>query len=146
MQPQAGPLRGAQARGGSQRRWPFWLLVAALVALVIVFVPVGLGHPTVLTGDPRAYAESMDLMFGGEIPYVDFGYEHLPLAIAPMALSGVISAATGIPFSYPFILLMLAVVFATGALVVRIAEELDLADPNREISDCASSSWWRPCW
>ena len=131
MQPQAGPPRGAQARVWAQRRWPFWLLIATLVALVIVFIPVGLGHPTVHTGDPRAYAESMDLMFGGEIPYVDFGYEHLPLAIAPMALAEVISAATGIPFSYPFMLLMLAMVFATGALVVRIAEDLDLADPEQ---------------
>ncbi len=127
MQPQAGLPRGAPGQAGSRRRWPFWFLIAALVALVIVFVPVGLGHPTVNTGDPRAYAESMDLMFGGEVPYIDFGYEHLPLAIVPMGLATVISAATGIPFTYPFMLLMLAMVFATGVLVVRIAGDLDLA-------------------
>lgn len=117
-----------QAQAASPRSWPFWFLIAALVALVIVFVPVGLGHPTVHTGDPRAYAESMELMFSGEIPYLDFGYEHLPLAIAPMALAKAVSSVTGIPFSYPFMVIMLAMVFATGVLAVRIGEDLGMGN------------------
>jgi hypothetical protein len=117
-----------QAEARPTRRWPFWFLIASLAAIVIVFVPVAFGHPTVNTGDPRAYSESMDRIFGGELPYVDFGFEHLPLAIVPMALAQVVAIITGIPFSYPFMLLMLGMVFVTGVLVVRIGDDLGLGD------------------
>ena len=100
-----------QAETRPARSWQFWFLIASFAALIIVFVPVAFGHPTVNTGDPRAYSESMDRMFGGELPYLEFGFEHLPLAIVPMALAHVIAAITGIAFSYPFMLLMLGMVF-----------------------------------
>jgi hypothetical protein len=70
----------------------------------------------------------MDRMFGGELPYLEFGFEHLPLAIVPMALAHVIAAIAGIAFSYPFMLLMLGMVFVTGVLVVRIGDDLGLGD------------------
>lgn len=117
-----------QAEPRPARRWPFWFLVASLIALVIVTVPVAFGHPTVNTGDPRAYAELMEQLFSGEIPYVDFDFEHLPLAIVPMAGAHLVAAITGLPFSYPFMVIMLAMVFVTGVLVVRIGEDLGLGD------------------
>lgn len=111
-----------------ESRWPFWFLAATLVAFLLVSVPVAFGHPTVLTGDPRLYDESMEKLFSGAIPYVDFTFEHLPLAILPMALASMIASLTGLAFVYPFMILMLAMMFATGVLVVRIAGALDLGD------------------
>ncbi len=117
-----------QAHAGQARRWPFWFLAAALAGLVIGFLPAALGHPTVYTADPKLYAEAMDRMFGGEIPYLDFDFEHLPLAIAPMSLAHIIASITGVPFAYPFMIIMLVMIFVTGVLVVRIGEDLGFGD------------------
>lgn len=117
-----------QAHAAQARRWPFWFLAAALTGLIIGFLPAALGYPTVYTADPQLYAEAMDRMFGGEIPYLDFDFEHLPLAIAPMSLAYIIASITGLPFAYPFMIIQLAMVFATGVLVVRIGEDLGFGD------------------
>lgn len=117
-----------QPRPASRHPWSFWFLIAVLAALVIVFTPVAFGHPTVNSGDPRAYAEHMERMFDGQLPYVDFDFEHLPLAIAPMAAAQATTELTGIPFAYPFMLLMLAAVYLTGALVVRIGTAIGVDD------------------
>ncbi|GMQ85886.1 MAG: hypothetical protein BMS9Abin07_1456 [Acidimicrobiia bacterium] len=117
-----------QAHAAQGRRWPFWFLIASFVALVIGFLPAALGYPTVYTADPQLYAEAMDRLFGGQIPYLDFGFEHLPLAIAPMALAHIIASITGVSFAYPFMLIMLGMVFVIGVLVVRIGEDLGLGD------------------
>lgn len=70
----------------------------------------------------------MQRLFSGELPYVDFDFEHLPLSIVPMAAAQAVSELTGIPFSYPFMVLMLAAVFFTGVLVVRIGGRLGVED------------------
>lgn len=117
-----------QPRPASRHPWSFWFLIAVLAALVIVFTPVAFGHPTVNSGDPRAYAEHMERVFGGELPYVDFAFEHLPLAIVPMAAAQGVTALTGIPFAYPFMLLMLLAVYGTGVLVVRVGGVIGVDD------------------
>jgi hypothetical protein len=117
-----------QAHAGQARPWPFWFLIASLAGLVIGFVPAALGHPTVYTADPQLYADAMVRMFDGEIPYLDFDFEHLPVAIAPMSLAHIIASITSVPFVYPFMIIMLVMVFITGILVVRIGEDLGLDD------------------
>jgi hypothetical protein len=117
-----------QPRPAARHPWSFWFLIAVLVALVIVFTPVAFGHPTVNSGDPRAYAESMERMFDGNVPYIDFDFEHLPLAIVPMAAAQAVTETTGIPFAYPFMLLMLGALYLTGVLVVRIGDQIGVGD------------------
>ncbi len=117
-----------QAEPRPVRRWPFWFLAASLAALVVVFLPVAFGHPTVYSGDPRVYSAAMELMFDGELPYMDYRFEHLPLTIIPMALAHVLAVLTGLPFSYPFMIIMLGMVFVTARLVARIADDLGLGD------------------
>lgn len=46
-----------------------------------------------LAGDPEIYRSRMALLFDGGIPYVDFFFEHLPLAILPMALTWLLGGA-----------------------------------------------------
>ena len=117
-----------QAHAGQARRWPFWFLIASLAGLIIGFLPAALGNPTVYTADPQLYSEAMGRMFGGEIPYLDFDFEHVPVAIAPMSLAHIIASITGLPFGYPFMIIMLVMVFVTGILVVGIGEDLGLGD------------------
>jgi alpha-1,2-mannosyltransferase len=111
-----------------KRRWPFWFLVAALGARVLLIAISALGEATPLTADPTLYQQAMQRMFSGEIPYIDFAFEHLPLSIVPMAVDHAISAATGISFAIPYTITMLTLVFLTGVLVVRIAGDLELGD------------------
>ena len=115
-----------QAEAGRRRRWPFWFLIATLAALVLAVGPGALGHPTPLTADPALYSEAMERLFAGEIPYIDFRFEHLPLAIGPMAAAHIVAAPTGIAYGNPFIIVMLIIIFLSGALVVRIGDELEL--------------------
>jgi len=115
-----------QAEAGRARRWPFWFLIATLTGIVLSVGPSVLGHPTPLTADPHLYSEAMEQLFSGEIPYIDFPYEHLPLAIVPMAGAQVIAAPLGIPYGNPFTLIMLIIIFLSGLLVARIGDELDL--------------------
>jgi hypothetical protein len=115
-----------QAEAGQRRRWPFWFLIATLSALILAVGPGALGHPTPLTADPHLYSEAMERLFAGGIPYVDFPFEHLPLAIGPMAAAHIVAAPTGIAYGNPFIIVMLGIIFVSGVLVVRIGDELEL--------------------
>ena len=120
-----------QAEAGQRRRWSFWYLIATLTAIILAVGPGVLGRPTPLTADPHLYSEAMDHLFSGDIPYIDFAYEHLPLAIVPMAAAHIIAAPIGIPFGNPFTIVMLVIIFFSGVLVVRIGDELDLGDVGR---------------
>lgn len=115
-----------QAEAWQRRRWPFWFLIATLSALILAVGPGALGHPTPLTADPHLYSEAMERLFAGGTPYVDFPFEHLPLAIGPMAAAHIVAALTGIAYGNPFIIVMLGIIFVSGVLVVRIGDELKL--------------------
>ena len=101
-------------------------------ALTLIVLPVvAFGDPMANSGDARVYAAEMDTMFSGAIPYLDFRFEHLPLAIVPLASAHVVAMLTGLPFTYPFMVSMLAMTFVTGVLVARIGEKLGLGDAGR---------------
>ena len=66
----------------------------------------------------------MERIFSGQIPYIGFSFEHLPLSAAPMALTYLLSQVTGISYVPLFGLLSLAMLFATGEIIVRIAARI----------------------
>ncbi|MCZ6756112.1 MAG: hypothetical protein O7E49_12445 [Gemmatimonadetes bacterium] len=114
-----------------QSRWQLRFLLILGAALGIVFLPVAFGLPMVNSGDLHVYSAEMDVMFRGEVPYLEFQFEHLPLAILPMAATQVIANLTGLPFAYPFMAISLAMTFVTGVLVARIGEDLGVGDAGR---------------
>ncbi len=113
------------------RSWRVLFFVTALVALFVVAALTSLTTLTTATspffGDPALYEESMERAFSGQIPYIDFAFEHLPLSAAPMALVYVLSQATGLPYIPLFGLVSLAMLFATGEIVVRIATRVGVS-------------------
>ena len=114
-----------------QSRWQLRFLMVVGAALGIIVLPLTWGDPMFNSGDSQLYSAAMDLMFRGEIPYLDFDFEHLPLTVAPMAAAHVIAVLTGLPFTYPFMIIALAMTFVTGVLVARIGEDLGVGDAGR---------------
>ena len=114
-----------------QSRWQLRFLVVVGAALGIIALPAVWGDPMFNSGDSQLYAAAMDVMFRGEIPYLDFDFEHLPLTILPMAAAHAIAVVTGLPFTYSFMAITLAMTFVTGLLVARIGEDLGVGDAGR---------------
>ncbi len=147
--PTAGPLQSSfstldicsvthdmpSSSSAAPQSWRIWFLRASGVGLLIALVLGGIaamtGATSPLLGDPRTYEESMAKLFAGQIPYVDFPFEHLPLSVLPMALVYVLSQATGLPYAAILALLSLAILFATGEIVVRIAAQMSVSGAGR---------------
>jgi hypothetical protein len=106
--------------------WRVRFVLAALVAVLVLVALTSLTSMTTATspffGDSTLYEKSMERAFSGQIPYIDFSYEHLPLSAVPMAIAYVLSQATGMSYIPLFGLVSLAMLFATGEIVVRIAK------------------------
>ncbi len=105
--------------------WRILFVLAAVLAFVIAIALASLTSMTAATtpffGDPALYEESMERVFSGQIPYIDFPFEHLPLSALPMALVYGLSQATGISYIPLFGVVSLAMLYATGEVVDRIA-------------------------
>lgn len=84
-----------------------------------------------LAGDPGIYRNRMALLFDGQIPYVDFFFEHFPLAILPMALAWLLGGAFD-PLIYTilFSLMMALCLGATLVVVERTGDRLTISDPG----------------
>ena len=117
--------------GMTKWHWRAWFLVATTAALVIILLPVAFGRPMLTSGDPHVYRAQMELVFAGELPYIDFRFEHLPLALLPIVASHAVTVITGLDFAYPLMVISIAMIFATGVFVVRIGDELGLGMAGR---------------
>jgi hypothetical protein len=73
----------------------------------------------------------MALLLDGQVPYVDFFFEHFPLAIAPMALAWLLGGAFD-PLIYAvlFALIMAVCLGLTLILVERTGDRLSVTDPG----------------
>ena len=82
-----------------------------------------------LAGDPEIYRTRVALLFDGNIPYVDFFFEHLPLALVPMALAWLLGGAfdPGI-YTVVFAILMVVCLAATLVLVEKTGERIGAVD------------------
>lgn len=106
-------------------------MLATAVALAIIVLPAVFGGALLNSGDPWVYEARMELLFAGELPYFDFRFEHLPLALLPMVASHAVALITGLDFAYPLMVISIAMIFATGMFVVRIGDELALGQAGR---------------
>lgn len=115
----------------TSRSWRFWFLWTAplsfLVALVLASITPFTAATTALFGDATLYETAMEKLFAGQIPYVDFPFEHLPLSAVPMALAYPIARVSGLPYTIAFAAVSLATLFATGEIIVRIADRIGVA-------------------
>jgi hypothetical protein len=78
-----------------------------------------------LAGDPGIYRSRMALLFDGNLPYVDFFFEHLPFTILPMGVAWLLGGAFGdVAYTVIFALLMAVCLWITAVLVERLGERL----------------------
>ncbi|HSM44368.1 MAG TPA: hypothetical protein VK969_05055, partial [Acidimicrobiia bacterium] len=94
-----------------------------LIGAVVISVVVASLRFDELAGDPGIYRDRMALLFDGQLPYLDFFYEHLPLAIIPMAVPWLLGGAFGeILYTALFAVLMALCLYATLSLVERVGD------------------------
>lgn len=95
----------------------------ALIGVALISVVVASLRFDELAGDPGIYRNRMALLFDGQVPYLDFFFEHLPLAIIPMAVPWLLGGAFGeILYTVLFAVLMALCLYATLSLVERIGD------------------------
>lgn len=113
-----------------QRSWQsvfLWAMVlASVVALFLIATTPFASSSRVLFVDTVYYEQSMKRLFAGEVPYLGFPFEHLPLSIVPMGFAYVISAATGLSYALPFALISILLLFVTGEVVAQTAQQLGI--------------------
>ena len=96
-----------------------------LIGAVVISVAAASLRFDELAGDPGIYRDRMALLFDGQVPYVDFFYEHLPLAIIPMAVPWLLGGAFGeILYTVLFAVLMALCLYATLSLVERVGDRI----------------------
>ena len=84
-----------------------------------------------LAGDPGIYRDRMALFFDGNLPYVDFFFEHLPLAIVPMGLAWLLGGAFDLlAYTLIFALLMASCLGVTLWLLERTGDRLAAYQPG----------------
>lgn len=105
-----------------------WLFVGSVLGAALL---AALRAPE-LAGDPEIYRNRMALLFDGEVPYVDFFFEHLPLAIIPMAAAWLLGGAFDpLWYTVAFAGQMALCLWLTLVLIERIAGPLLASDPGR---------------
>lgn len=108
--------------------WRIWFVLTGLLALLTIALLISVTSRTTATspffGDPALYEQSMEKLFSGEIPYIDFSFEHMPLSILPMAVTYAVARGFGLSFVLIFGFVSFALLFATGEIVVRIAAKV----------------------
>jgi uncharacterized membrane protein len=97
-------------------------LLLASAALVLVYAIATTVGPfsDVTVNDLYVYGVYADLLHGGQLPYVDFGFEYPPLAAIPLWLAGVPSLDDG-TYAVSFAVLMGACLVAGQQLAARLA-------------------------
>ncbi len=84
---------------------------------------------TILDRDAAAYASRAHHMLNGELPYVDFEFEHLPLAVIPVLFTGMIERLIG-GDTYAIVLwaVMGGILFGVAGAVNRLGRQVGIAD------------------
>jgi hypothetical protein len=95
------------------------------VGVVLLSAFIAALRPAELAGDPGIYRDRMAVLFDGNIPYIDFFFEHFPLAIMPMALAWLLGGAFGpVAYTVLFGALMVLCLGVTLHLVERTGDQL----------------------
>jgi hypothetical protein len=103
------------------QRWAFALPAVALAVLWAVATTVGPFSDTTVN-DLFVYRTYADLIAGGGLPYVDFGFEYPPLAALPIWLGG-LPGRDEATYAVGFAVLMGACAIAGQQLAARLAGE-----------------------
>jgi hypothetical protein len=117
-----------------EHRWALALLAIAVAGLVVA----GHWRYSLLEEDAFWFSQHSSKMLAGQIPYIDFEFEHLPFAIVPMLVTGLLSKALGTPYAPILWLVMTAVLYAVGVLVNKVGNQLGVAN--------AAHSWLKVSW
>lgn len=100
---------------------------AAVFAFVISYVFAILNINDVLrTGlvsDIKAYEPLAEAILDGQIPYIDFPFEHLPVSIVPIAIIGLVAQVTGISMWLLWPIAMTPLFIVTARWVDRLRPE-----------------------
>ncbi|MCP4308251.1 MAG: hypothetical protein GY788_25910 [bacterium] len=104
-----------------------WVLLLALI-LVVGLVIASTWPWAVHKNDPLAFAERSRPLLDGHLPYIDFEFEHLPLAIFPMLSAALLETIIPIHYTLIFWLLMGGVLFAIGVYLNKIGSQLGVTD------------------
>ncbi len=91
-----------------------------------------------LDNDAAAYASRTHHMFNGDVPYLDFEFEHLPLAVVPMLVIGAIERIVGVSYAVVLWAVMGVVLFGIGLTVNRLGRRLGV--------DGAAIRWLKISW
>jgi hypothetical protein len=114
--------------GDMRRRRIFILAVVAgmgafLVSYVFAVLDIRDVLRTGLVSDVGAYGDLAESVLNGEVPYLDFPFEHLPSMLIPVVGLGWLSQITGVSLWLVWPMAMTAVFAATAVLVDRIDTE-----------------------
>jgi hypothetical protein len=110
-------------------RREFWWALLLMVILVVGLLIASNWHHSILKNDPIAFAERTHQILDGKIPYIDFEFEHLPVALAPMLATGLLEKALGnVHYTLLFWLVMSLVLFGLGNLLNRVGHQLGRDD------------------
>jgi len=105
-----------------------WALLLMAILVVGLLVASNWDH-SVLKNDPTAFAARTHQVLEGRIPYVDFEFEHLPVALAPMLAAGLLEKVLGnVHYTLLFWLVMSLVLFEIGIVLNRLGRQLGQAD------------------
>ena len=79
---------------------------------------------TILAGDAEAYRDRMAKMFSGRVPYIDFNFEHLPGAIAPMSIAWLLGGSQSLQaFALALAGFSALLISITGVLLVDLEDK-----------------------
>ncbi|HEV7807285.1 MAG TPA: glycosyltransferase 87 family protein [Solirubrobacteraceae bacterium] len=97
----------------------YWLAGAALAVLWAIATTVGPFADTTVN-DLYVYRTYADLLVGGQLPYLDFGFEYPPLAALPLWLAGV-PGTDEATYAVSFAVLMAGCALVGQQLAARLA-------------------------
>ncbi len=104
-----------------------WISLLALILVIGVSI-ASIWPWAVHKNDPIAFADRSRPLLDGQLPYIDFEFEHLPLAIVPMFMTAVIEKLLPVHYTLLFWALMSGVLFGIGALLNKIGHQLGVTD------------------
>jgi glycosyl transferase family 87 len=100
-------------------RVQLWLAGAALIVLWAVATTIGPFSDTTVN-DLYVYRLYADLLVGGQLPYLDFGFEYPPLAALPLGLAGLPGTGEA-TYAVSFAVLMAGCALVGQQLAARLA-------------------------
>ena len=104
-----------------------WIILLAVVLVVGVFVASN-WHHAIHKADPTAFAERSRPLLDGSLPYLDYEFEHLPLAILPMAATAVIESVVDVHYTLIFWAIMSVVLVGVGHFTNKLGDLLGIED------------------